>query len=125
MQVLRPEDRGYAAALKKLNRRATPDPKVRDVVSGIIDAVGQRGDAAVLEFTEKFGGPRLTASQLYVTPAEIAAARGSLATDVRKAILAARTNVRAFAKRSLRKSWFSKNKQGAIVGERLDRKSVV
>ncbi len=120
MQVLRPEDRGYAAALKKLNRRATPDPKVRDVVSGIIDAVGQRGDAAVLEFTEKFGGPRLTASQLYVTPAEIAAARGSLATDVRKAILAARTNVRAFAKRSLRKSWFSKNKQGAIVGERFD-----
>lgn len=120
MQVLRPDDRGYAAALKKLNRRATPDPKVRDVVTGVLEAVAHRGDAAVLEFTEKFGGPRLTASQLYATPAEIAAARGSLEADVRKAILAARTNVRAFAKRSLRKSWFSKNKQGAIVGERFD-----
>lgn len=120
MQVLRPDDRGYAAALKKLNRRATPDPKVREVVAGVIEAVSHRGDAAVLEFTEKFGGPRLTASQLYVTPAEIAAARGSIPADVRKAIVAARTNVRAFAKRSLRKSWFSKNKQGAIVGERFD-----
>ena len=61
MQVLRPKDRGYAAALKKLNRRATPDPKVRDVVAGVLDAVVKKGDAAVLEFTEKFGGPRLTA----------------------------------------------------------------
>lgn len=120
MQVLRPKDRGYAAALKKLNRRATPDPKVRDVVAGVIEAVGHRGDDALLEFTEKFGGPKLTASQLYVTPAEIAEALRTLPADVRKAILAARTNVRTFAKRSLRKSWFAKNKQGAIVGERFD-----
>lgn len=120
MQVLRPKDRGYAAALKKLNRRATPDPKVRDVVAGVLDAVAKKGDAAVLEFTEKFGGPRLTASQLYVTPAEVAAAVADLDPVVAKAILAARTNVRNFAKRSLRKSWFSKNRQGAIVGERFD-----
>lgn len=120
MQVLRPSDRGYAAALRKLNRRAAPDPKVRDVVAAVFDAVGRRGDAAVLEFTKKFDGPQLSASALYVTPAEMLAARQSLAPDVRRAILAARANVRAFAKRSLRKSWFSKNRQGAIVGERFD-----
>lgn len=120
MQVLRPKDRGYDAALKKLNRRATPDPKVREVVAGVIESVSRRGDAALLEFTEKFGGPRLSPSQIYVTPAEIQAARRDLPADVRKAILAARANVRSFAKRSLRKSWFSKNKQGAIVGERFD-----
>jgi histidinol dehydrogenase len=120
MQVLRPKDRGYAAALRKLNRRATPDPKVRDVVAGVIDAVGRRGDAALLEFTEKFGGPKLQPSRLYVTPAEIHAARNSLSPEVRKAIRAARANVRAFAKRSLRKTWFAKNRQGAVVGERFD-----
>jgi histidinol dehydrogenase len=120
MQVLCPKDRGYAAALKKLNRRATPDPKVRDVVAGVIEAVTHRGDAALLEFTEKFGGPKLEPSQIYVTPAEIGSALRTLPADVRKAILAAKANVRAFARRSLRKSWFSKNKQGAIVGERFD-----
>jgi histidinol dehydrogenase len=120
MQVLRPKDRGYDAALKKLNRRATPDPKVRDVVAEVIEAVTRRGDAALLEYTEKFGGPKLPPSQIYVTPAEIQAARRGLPADVRKAIQAARANVRAFAKRSLRKSWFAKNKQGAIVGERFD-----
>ena len=59
-------------------------------------------------------------SRLWVTAAELGAARASLTNDVRKAIRSARANVRAFAKRSLRKSWFMKNKQGAIVGERFD-----
>ncbi len=120
MQVIRPADRGYDQWLKKLNRRAVPDPKVRTTVEDILQAVAREGDDALLRFAEKFGGPRLTPSQLYVTPAELAAARLALPKDVRAAILTARANVRAFARRSLRKSWFMKNKQGAIVGERFD-----
>jgi histidinol dehydrogenase len=120
MKIYRPGDRGYAAHLARLNRRALPDPKVRVVVADIIDAVAKEGDAALLRFTEKFGGPRLTPNQLFVTPAEVGAAERGLEPDVRKAIRAARTNVLKFAKRSLRKSWFMKNPQGAIVGERFD-----
>lgn len=120
MKILRPDDRGYASHLKKLNRRAEADPKVREVVEGILNAIKQEGDGALLRFTEKFGGPKLTAANLYVTPAEISAAVRTLTSDVRKAIKAAKSNVQAFAKRSLRKSWFMKNKQGAIVGERFD-----
>jgi histidinol dehydrogenase len=55
-----------------------------------------------------------------VTPAEVAQALASLPSDAKKAIDAARANVKAFAKRSLRKSWFMKNRQGAVVGERFD-----
>lgn len=119
MQVIRPEDRGYGPFLKRLNRCSAPDPKVREVVSGIIDAVARDGDQAVLRYTEKFGGPRLEAADLPVTPAELGAAHRSLAPETRKAISAARANVLAFAKRSLRKNWFMKNRQGAIVGERF------
>ncbi len=120
MKILRPGTRGYGAEIKRLNRRATPDPKVRDLVAGILEAVARDGDAAVTGFIEEFGGPSLTPSQLYVPPAEIAAARGAVTRDTLAAIAAARSNVRAFAKRSLRKSWFMKNRQGAIVGERFD-----
>lgn len=120
MQVLRPADRGYSNFLKKLNRQAAPDPKVRDTVADVLQSIGKNGDEALLHFTEKFGGPKLERSQIFVTPAEVQAARGSLAPDARKAIAAARANVSAFAKRSLRKNWFMKNKQGAIVGERFD-----
>jgi histidinol dehydrogenase len=120
MQVIRPGDRGYEKLLERLNRRMAPDPRVREVVSEILEAVAHEGDEAVVRFTEKFVGSRLDISRLSVTPAELSAARSGLPKDVRKAILSAKANVRAFAKRSLRKSWFMKNKQGAVVGERFD-----
>jgi len=120
MQVIRHGDRGYEKLLKRLNRRSAPDAKVREVVSEILETVANEGDEALARFTEEFGGPRLEASQLYVTPAELGAARSGLPKDVRKAVLSAKANVRAFAKRSLRKSWFMKNREGAVVGERFD-----
>lgn len=120
MQVIRPASRGYSNFLKKLNRHAIPDPKVRDIVTRVMEAIERDGDGTLLEFTEKFGGPKLLPSQIFVTPAEIAEAQRSLPSEVRKAILTARANVKAFARRSLRKNWFMKNKQGAIVGERFD-----
>lgn len=120
MKILRPQDKGYAAQLKKLNRRAAAEPKVRAVVAEIMEAVRVEGDKALLHYSEKFGGPRLTPAQIFVTPAEIAAASGAVAPEVLKAIAASRRNVATFAKKSLRKTWFTKNAQGAVVGERFD-----
>jgi histidinol dehydrogenase len=120
MKVTRHRDPGYAKVVERLNRRPTPDATVRKTVSQILEAVANEGDATLLRFTEEFGGPRLEPSQLYVTAKELAEARAGLPKDVRRAILSAKANVRAFAKRSLRKNWFMKNKQGAIVGERFD-----
>ncbi|HEY5778143.1 MAG TPA: histidinol dehydrogenase [Terrimicrobiaceae bacterium] len=120
MQVIRHGECGYESLLKRLNRRYMPDGTVRKVVSQILEAVQSEGDKALLRFTEEFGGPHLERSQLFVTPKDLAAARSGLPKDVRKAILSAKSNVRAFAKRSLRKSWFMKNKEGAVVGERFD-----
>jgi histidinol dehydrogenase len=74
----------------------------------------------LLRYTKKFGGPDLAPYQIPVTPLEISEACNALPAETRKAIDAARSNVRAFAKRSLRKSWFMKNRQGAITGERFD-----
>lgn len=120
MQVIRPTTRGYDKLIQKLNRRAVADPKVRQTVEKILTDIGRDGDKALIRYTEKFGGPKLTVPQLYVTPAEMGEAHRTLDKETRKAILAAKANVLAFAKRSLRKSWFMKNKQGAIVGERFD-----
>lgn len=120
MKVLRPKDRGYEKAVASLNRRATPDPKVRSVVADILAGIEKNGDAALVRYTKKFGGPSLSASQIPVAPAETARALAELPAPVRRAISAARANVRNFARRSLRKSWFMKNRQGAVVGERFD-----
>lgn len=120
MKVLLPKDKGYNKAVAALNRRPVPDPKVRAVVAKILAAVGSKGDAALIRYTKKFGGPALAASQIPVAPAETARAIAELPAETRRAISAARANVRNFARRSLRKSWFMKNRQGAVVGERFD-----
>lgn len=120
MQILRPKDKAYRLGIESLNRSYEADPAVRATVEEILAAVAKEGDTALLRYTKKFGGPDLAPYQIPVTPSEIAEACNALPADTRKAIDAARSNVRSFAKRSLRKSWFMKNRQGAITGERFD-----
>jgi histidinol dehydrogenase len=120
MILLKPGDQNYKAALAALNRRAEPDPRVTGTVSEIIAGIRSRGDAALLEYTKKFGGPALAPKQLRVSAAEFRAAEKRVAQETREAVAIAHTNVREFAEKSLRKSWSGKNRQGAKVGERFD-----
>lgn len=117
MKVLRPNDPNYATSLAALNRRAEASDTVREVVSSVIKAIRERGDAAVLELVEKFDGAKLSASQMRVSQAELDAAWSSIDTTLRAALEAAHRNVTAFAKRSLRQSWSGRNEQGAEIGE--------
>ncbi len=118
MKVIRSKDLKELTQL--LDRTSAPKPELKKTVSGILKQVASRGDRALVQLTKKFGGPEMSTDQLYVTPAEIAAATTSLDKKVRAAIAASKKNVEAFAKKSLRKTWFHKNSQGAIVGERFD-----
>jgi histidinol dehydrogenase len=120
MRIVRCTEKGYDKKLRILDRRSAPEPAVQQTVAEIFAAVAKDGDRALIHFTEKFGGPKLTPAKLRVKDAEIEAAVASLPPKVAKALSAARANVFAFAKASLRESWFTKNKQGAIVGERFD-----
>ena len=120
MQILRPKDKAYRRGIESLKRSYEADPAVRATVEEILGAVAKEGDEALLRYTKKFGGPELAPYQIPLTPLEISEACNALPAETRKAIDAARSNVRAFAKRSLRKSWFMKNRQGAITGERFD-----
>ena len=114
MRILRHSDADFSTALATLKRHAEAHPQVRETVAKVLHAVRTEGDSALLEFTERFGGPRLTAKQLRVTgkPKVDAATKEALAT--------ARANVLAFARKSLRENWTMKNAQGATVGERFD-----
>jgi histidinol dehydrogenase len=120
VQILRPKDKAYRRGIESLKRCYEADPSVRATVEEILGAVAKEGDEALLRYTKKFGGPDIAPYQIPVTPLEISEACNALPAETRKAIDAARSNVRAFAKRSLRKSWFMKNRQGAITGERFD-----
>ena len=106
--------------MESLKRSYEADQAVRSTVEEILSVVAKEGDVALLRYAKKFGGPDLSPAQIPVTPLEVAEAINTLPKETGKAIDAARKNVSAFAKRSLRKSWFMKNRQGAIAGERFD-----
>jgi len=119
MKILSYTDSGYAAFVRRLNRRALPQPGVRDLVTEIIAAVASNGDEALVTFTKRFDNAKITAKGLFITEAEFAAAEASVTPATKQAIARSLTNIHAFAKRSLRKDWSAKNAEGATVGERF------
>ena len=120
MLIFRYNQPGFEKAIKPLNRHSSPHDEVRETVARILGDVRGKGDPALLEYTAKFGGPKLKVAQLQVGKREIDAANKCIKTKTREAVLAAHANVRAFAKNSLRKTWTAKNKQGVEVGERFN-----
>src|SRR5579863_7429185 len=121
MKVISHTDADFNDRLRELTAPSGLfDPVIEDRTRAIIDAIQTRGDAALLEFIERFDGAKLEANQLQVTQAELLAASLKADDSLRAAIQFADKNVANFAKRSLRKNWSAKNTQGATVGERFD-----
>jgi len=121
MNLIRHTDSAFSAKLNKLIAASSLfDPVVEQRALEIIHAVQRRGDKALLHYTEKFDGAKLTPGKLRVGQAELAGAWRATDTRTRKAIRLAKANVALFAKRSLRKNWQARNAQGGVVGEKFD-----
>jgi histidinol dehydrogenase len=121
MKIARHSDRDFSTQLRDLSANASLfEAEIEQRTKAILQEVAVRGDDALLAFTEKFDGAKLTAEQLAVTQAELFNA--SLAADeaLRAAVAEAENNIASFAKKSLRKAWQSKNSHGAAVGEKFD-----
>jgi histidinol dehydrogenase len=121
MNEIRYTDRAFARRLAHLTARTSLfDPVIEERTRAIVQEVRARGDAAVLEFTARFDGARLTADQLAITQAELLAAALRADEALRAAVATARKNIERFSRKSLRQAWSAKNAQGGRVGEKFD-----
>jgi histidinol dehydrogenase len=121
MKIARHTDKGFSAKLREVAADSSLfDAEIEQRTKAILHEVFGRGDDAVLEFTEKFDGAKLTAEQLAVTQAELMAASLKADESLRAAVAEAEANIASFAKKSKRKTWFGKNSHGASVGEKFD-----
>ncbi|MCW5559332.1 MAG: histidinol dehydrogenase [Verrucomicrobiae bacterium] len=121
MRVLRYSDPDFSAQLERCAAASSLlDPVVDERTRAIVDAVRARGDEALVEFTERFDGPRLTPAQFAVTTAELMNASLAATETLRAAVADAHRNIAAFARRSLRRPWSATNAHGASVGEKFD-----
>ena len=82
--------------------RSTPEFVVAEPVAGIIEEVRIRGDAAVLDLTERFDHAELGPDELRVDANELESSIGVLDPDVLAGLRTAIANVKAVAKAQVR-----------------------
>ena len=121
MNTLRYTEVNFAKRLSALAAASSLfDPVIEQRTRAILDEVRSRGDAALVELTERFDGARLAADQLAVTQAELVAASLKADDSLRAAVADAAGNIAGFARKSRRRDWQTRNSHGATVGEKFD-----
>jgi histidinol dehydrogenase len=121
MKVLRFTDKDFRSRLEELAAHSSLlDPIIDERTRAIVEEVRSRGDAALIELTARFDGAAIESDQLQVTTSEKFNASLMADEELRAAVDAAHRNIAAFSKKSLRKNWSARNKQGAKVGEKFD-----
>jgi histidinol dehydrogenase len=96
------------------------DPAIDAAVAAILADVKKRGDAAVLEYTQRYD--RVTAAsvaQLEVAPADMQRALNGLPTAQRDALQAAAERVRAYHDHQRAQSWTYRDADGNELGQQI------
>ncbi len=93
------------------------DPEIKRRVAEIVAAVRDKGDAALLELTERFDRVSLTAAELRVTPGEYAAAERQVGEATVRALRYAAERIERFHRACAPKSWSMTDASGSRLGQ--------
>jgi len=115
---------GFEADFQRvLHWSAETDHAIEERVAAILADVQARGDAAVLEYTQRFDGlsaPSVAA--LEITRDELQAARQAITPAQRTALEAAAQRVRSYHERQLEacgRSWSYRDEDGTLLGQKV------
>ena len=107
----------------RLHWSAETDAGIEDVVANILRDVQTRGDAAVLEYTNRFDGLNATSvASLELTQTELKAAFDAIPADQRDALQAATKRVRSYheaQKKANGESWSYRDEAGSLLGQKV------
>ena len=116
LDATQPDFETRFAALLSAKREDSPD--VDDTVAAIIADVRARGDAAVIELTERFDRLALTPETLRFSPGELAALVAQVPQAERAALELAAARIRAYHERQLPESASWTEESGPVLGWR-------
>jgi histidinol dehydrogenase len=121
MTRLNSQDAGFDAALEKLlDWEQTSDVAVETVVRDIIADVRARGDAALIEYTQRFDRRSVTdAAELEIPLAACRLALARIPADQREALEQAAVRVRAYAEHQRLESWSYTEADGTLLGQQV------
>ena len=117
-------DAGFEAAFQaRLHWSADTDAAIEQRVADILADVQLRGDAAVLEYTQRFDGLQAAdVKALEITQAELQAALDGLPAAQREALQAAAARVRQYheaQKKASGESWSYRDEDGTLLGQKV------
>jgi histidinol dehydrogenase len=107
-----------AAFVALISRAGGAEPVVADAVREIIARVRRDGDAAVIDYTNKFDRVQLGLGRVRISPEEIAEAAGSVSQDLREALALAAGRITAFHSTQMPKDVKFTDDVGATMGLR-------
>ncbi len=115
---------GFDAAFERLlHWSAQTDAEIEGRVAEILAAVRERGDPAVLAFTQRFDGIDAASMQaLELTAPDFAAAHAAITQPQRDALQAAAARIRSYHERQLDacgRSWSYRDDEGTLLGQKV------
>ena len=107
----------------RLHWSAEQDAAIEERVAAILADVQTRGDAAVLEYTQRFDGVQAQSmAALELSQAELKAAYDSLPAEQKDALTAAAARVRSYheaQKKACGESWSYRDQDGTLLGQKV------
>jgi histidinol dehydrogenase len=117
VSLLTTRQRDFARRFASIRERgAATTAAVDRQANRIVEAVRRRGDRAIIEFTHRFDGVKLTPTTLRVTEAEIEAATRATSPNALRALRIAARRIAAFHKRQKVSSWQYTDPVGLRLG---------
>ena len=96
------------------------DDSIDVVVADILRDVKKRGDAAVLEYTNRFDKTNVTSmSELEISQVELQAALDGLPSEQRLALQEAAARVRSYHEKQIMQSWSYTETDGTLLGQQV------
>jgi len=118
MRILKFSDPGFAAEFSRIEQRSESLPaEVEATVKAIIDAVRQRGDAALFELTARFDRLELTAESIEVTEAEVDAAIAAVKGESMAALQLAAERIADYHAKQKQETWLSTDEDDVLLGQ--------
>lgn len=109
-------DKQFQSLLAQTNE---PDPQLIGTVQDIINNIRQGGDAALLEYTNRFDRRNATLADLEITPSMLQEAIRNIPEQLNKALHASADRIRAYHEKQKQDSWLYKDKEGNTLGQQV------
>ena len=102
-----------------LNRGEAFEARFQKDVDEILRKVKKEGDSAVAHYTKRFDGIDLYETGFYFSPEELSEAINSLSPELKEAIEKSCERILDFHLKQREESWFTTEKDGSILGQRV------